>query len=188
MATISVSLPSDGDTIDAADVNTPINTIVSAINGNLDSNNISAGGVTPANLTSGTGTSWTWQTWTPSYTNLSIGNGVVVSKYTQIGKTVHFKFKLTWGSTTSGSGTFIISFPVTATSDLDAITGFIGGAEAYDLSGLSLFLGQTYWASTTTFTMKGLDASNVTFPFATAAPMTWATGDILYAIGTYEAA
>lgn len=42
MANISVSLPSDGETIDAADYNTPINTIVNEINGNLDNSNIDA--------------------------------------------------------------------------------------------------------------------------------------------------
>lgn len=43
MATISVSLPSDGQTVDAADVNTPINTIVSEFNGNIDNDNIKSG-------------------------------------------------------------------------------------------------------------------------------------------------
>ena len=42
MATVNVSLPADGDTIDAADYNTPITTIVSEINGNLDNANIDA--------------------------------------------------------------------------------------------------------------------------------------------------
>lgn len=42
MATISVSLPADGDTIDVADYNTPVTTIVNAINGNLDNDNIAA--------------------------------------------------------------------------------------------------------------------------------------------------
>jgi hypothetical protein len=45
MATISTSLPADGDTIDAADYNTPINTIVNVINGNLDSDNLAANAV-----------------------------------------------------------------------------------------------------------------------------------------------
>jgi hypothetical protein len=40
MATISVSLPSDGQTIDASDYNAPINTIVTEINGGLDNANI----------------------------------------------------------------------------------------------------------------------------------------------------
>lgn len=40
MGTISVSLPSDATTADVADYNTPINTIVNEINGNLDNANI----------------------------------------------------------------------------------------------------------------------------------------------------
>lgn len=50
MGTVSVSLPSDGQTIDAADYNTPINTIVSEINGGLDENNLSDGSVTSEKL------------------------------------------------------------------------------------------------------------------------------------------
>lgn len=42
MATISVSLPSDGTTADVADYNTPITTVVNAINGGLDNDNIKA--------------------------------------------------------------------------------------------------------------------------------------------------
>lgn len=42
MGTISVTLPSDGQTADVADVNTPITTIVTEINGNLDNDNIKA--------------------------------------------------------------------------------------------------------------------------------------------------
>ena len=40
MGTISVSLPSDGTTADVSDYNTPINTIVNEINGNLDNANL----------------------------------------------------------------------------------------------------------------------------------------------------
>lgn len=51
MGTISVSLPSDGQTVDAADYNTPINTIVTVINGNLDVNNMADAAITPAKWT-----------------------------------------------------------------------------------------------------------------------------------------
>lgn len=40
MGTVSVTLPSDGSTIDASDVNSPINTIVAEFNGNIDDDNI----------------------------------------------------------------------------------------------------------------------------------------------------
>lgn len=42
MGSVSVSLPSDGQTIDAADYNTPINTIVNEFNGGIDNTNIAA--------------------------------------------------------------------------------------------------------------------------------------------------
>lgn len=43
MGTISVSLPADGSTADVSDYNTPINTIVSELNGGLDNDNIATG-------------------------------------------------------------------------------------------------------------------------------------------------
>lgn len=43
MGTVSVSLPSDGETIDAADYNTPITTIVNEFNGNIDNANVKSG-------------------------------------------------------------------------------------------------------------------------------------------------
>jgi len=43
MGTISLSLPSDGQTIDAADVNTPFNTVAAVINGNIDDDNVKSG-------------------------------------------------------------------------------------------------------------------------------------------------
>lgn len=42
MGTINLSLPSDGESIDAADVNSPLNTIATEINGNLDNANIAS--------------------------------------------------------------------------------------------------------------------------------------------------
>jgi hypothetical protein len=52
MGTVSVTLPADGTTADVADYNTPITTIVTAINGNLDNNNISS--VSGTKITAGT--------------------------------------------------------------------------------------------------------------------------------------
>ena len=42
MAQVSVSLPSDGETIDVADYNTPITTLVNDYNNNIDNSNIAA--------------------------------------------------------------------------------------------------------------------------------------------------
>lgn len=43
MGQISLTLPSDGTTIEAADVNNPFNTILNEFNGNIDDNNIKSG-------------------------------------------------------------------------------------------------------------------------------------------------
>lgn len=53
MGLISVPVPNDGETIDASDLANPLNTIVSAINGNLDSNNLAANAVTASKIATG---------------------------------------------------------------------------------------------------------------------------------------
>lgn len=50
MALISITTPNDGDVVSAASVSNPLNTIVSAINGNLDANNIAANAITAAKI------------------------------------------------------------------------------------------------------------------------------------------
>lgn len=52
MATIALTLPADGDTLDAADVNNPLNIIKDVINGNIDQDNIKAASITAANCSS----------------------------------------------------------------------------------------------------------------------------------------
>lgn len=57
--------------------------------------------------------------WTASTTNPTLGNGTLVGRYKQIGKTVHFTLKLTVGSTTTvGSGLYSWSLPVAASGSL----------------------------------------------------------------------
>ena len=135
MGTVSVSLPSDGQTIDAADYNTPINTIVTAVNGNLDSDNIAEGGVVPNSLVDGTGTSWAWQSFTPTNSGLTLGNGTEEARYTQIGKTVIFRYQLTFGSTTSISGTLLVGLPVTANAAYSNTNLSMGTAIYNDATG-----------------------------------------------------
>ena len=55
MPLISTTLPSDGTTIDAADVNTPFNDILNVVNGNIDSDNVATGGLNYENFGTITG-------------------------------------------------------------------------------------------------------------------------------------
>lgn len=55
MSTIATTLPNDGETIDASDVNTPLTAILNEVNGNLDADNILDGSLTYAKFGSITG-------------------------------------------------------------------------------------------------------------------------------------
>ena len=126
MANISVSLPSDGETVDVADYNTPINTIVNEINGGLDNSNITAaaaiagskladGSVTPEKRSGGfaAGTLDVTSTGAKSITGLSFApkflvlKGAATSVTTQaISATGNFDGTNLQCFTTTSSGTF----------------------------------------------------------------------------------
>jgi hypothetical protein len=51
-------------------------------------------------------------TWTPTYTNLTIGNGTVTANYNITNRVVYFEWRLLVGSTTSSSGAMRVTLPV----------------------------------------------------------------------------
>lgn len=188
MSTVSLTLPADGDTIDASDVNNPLNAIAAVVNGSIDSTNVAAGGLTPANLTSGTGTSWAWQTWTPTFTNIS-GGTLNYSKYIQIGKTVFFRLKYTLaGAGVSSSATFTL--PVTASSDYSGTADpYFGHAHFRDDSASLTYLGYARVSSSTTAILASMTgASGQLQGLSSGVPFTWANLDSISVVGTYEAA
>jgi len=137
----------------------------------------------------GVNISGVWSAWSPTLTNITVGNGTLVTRYMQIGKTIHFKVVLTWGSTTSFAGIPQFTFPVTPESTSVITNTTIGAGLAYDSSaGASGYFGlETLLTSATQFSglttsIGGASRVNATIPF------TWATGDILSLEGTYEAA
>ena len=144
-----------------------------------------------ANFTEAVGGAWV--SYTPTLTNITLGNGTVVASYIQQGKTVHFKIKLTHGTTTvAGTGT-LYTLPVTASSS--AYTASVAGgsnlglATADDASG-STYLGTTSLVSVTTVGAYFENTSgsySVLNKQTSAIPFTWATSDVLVLTGVYEA-
>jgi len=143
-----------------------------------------------AGLITGTGTSlgaWTAYTPTLGGTGWAIGNGTVEGRYCQIGKIVHFRAKITFGSTsTAGAGAGTVSLPVAAGGD-----GFLsmrGLASFFDASATSVLLGDWRGTGTTTAAVV-YRASNLGAEAAltTTDPFTWATSDQINISGTYEA-
>lgn len=156
----------------------------------VDAGNIVPDGtVVPNKLMATTGSSWAWQSWTPTWTNLTVGNGTVNAKYVQTGKTVIVRVSVTFGSTTSISGNVTSSYPVTPISNYtvfhhignttcnDNHATIYGGYATFETTSLI-----RYFAGLTNGTYLGLTNLASTVPF------TWATGDIFSAEFVYEAA
>jgi hypothetical protein len=130
----------------------------------------------------------TWTTWTPTWSNLTVGNGTVVARYSQINKVIHMRVNLAWGSTTSISGSVTLALPVTASSTA-ATTGH-GVAQFGDASA-SQYLGVVRLAGTTTAQLVVPDTSG-TYPtfvgLSSTIPFTWVVTDTIDITLTYEAA
>lgn len=217
MGTINVSLPSDGTTADVADYNTPINTIVSEFNGNIDNANIKnaaaiatskiahdagivAGhvadsAITPAKLLAGAGSSWVWQSWTPTLSGrFNDAKWTKECEYVQIGKTVIFRFNVIASTTTpmdGGTSNAIFTLPVTAAAipGTDTISP-AGNAIMNDANG-SVFLGSVLLGSTTTgiiYSNNVSGSNTIIAALSSAAPFTWTTSDEISVLGVYEAA
>lgn len=162
-----------------------------ATNNSVVTANVTDTAITPAKLQSGTGSSWSWQSWTPTWTNLTVGNGTVVAKYIQIGKTVVFRLSIAFGSTSSISGGVIFTLPVTAVSYGGSATMQpIGTVRIFD-SGTGVFEGAIYFNSTTTAVTSVFNSASTYVSGASLSstvPMTWTTSDELNVSAIYEAA
>lgn len=215
MATISVSLPSDGETIEVADYNVPITTIVNEINGNLDNTNIAAAAaiagskladsgvstakladaaVTPAKLLAGTGTTWVWQAWTPTLSGrFNDGKWTKSGTYIQIGKAVFAQIELTANAGTpmdGGTAEAIFTLPVTSVSQGTTEVTIIGQAGIVD-TGTAFLSGVVQWVSTTTaFVRPQLASGTYTQPasITSSVPFTWVSGDKITINIMYQAA
>ena len=129
-----------------------------------------------------------WISYTPTFTNLTVGNGTINAAYVQIGKTVKVRISFTWGSTTSAtSSPTIVSLPVsarnvgtsygvgTAYMENAGIAGYITGITMNTASSAVVF---------PVIGSNGLVGTNVTG----SQPFTWGVADFFQTIFTYEAA
>lgn len=165
----------DGTGIDWANVG---GTGAGVVNGSLDTTAGELGGA--------------WQSWTPSWTNMSVSNSTVVAKYTQIGKTVHFRIKVTLAGGDKPSGSVVVSLPVTANTE-QSVNTTLNITVAYLDSGTQVYPGSTIIAGSGDINLYaiaagGTYASIASSPINATVPFTWTNGDVLSIHGTYEAA
>lgn len=151
--------------------------------------NVTDSAITPAKLQSGTGTGWAWQSWTPTWTNLTIGNGTTNARYIQTGKTVFYRLIVTFGSTTTMGTNPIFTLPVSASTNNNTVTNI--GTGILSDTGTGNFECAVWYVSTTTArpVVKQAGSTYVQHTQITSAvPHTWAVDDIITLHGFYEAA
>lgn len=124
------------------------------------------------------GADWAFSTWTPSYANLTIGNGTVTNKYTQLGKFVFFYWNFVLGGTSSVGTAPTVSTPVTLASSLTMV---MGGGRIADNSPAALYpLSPQVLTTTTVRPMRFTSDSPTQLATLTgSAPITWATSDVI---------
>jgi hypothetical protein len=126
-----------------------------------------------------------WTTWTPTTTGITLGNGSQVARYVKIGKTVHWYYSFTFGSTSAFGGFTALTLPSTPKSPFN-----------YNARGLCRDAG-TAWRFASAI-QEGINVypnvENVSGTYSTDAsvgttvPFTWTTNDYLTLSGTYEEA
>ena len=128
----------------------------------------------------------TYTAYTPSFINITLGNGTVTSAYCQVNKLVHYYGKFVFGSTSAfPGGNASIGFPIapdvvssspfsftafgtTSITDVSVGTAYAGIAQC-NLGGTAFFPG----------TQSTSGAYSQWTNIGTAIPMTWATGDFI---------
>lgn len=127
-----------------------------------------------------------WQDWTPTWANLTVGDGSLdLANYSRVGDSIHFLLIFTFGSTSAITGAPTFTLPVTASQ------AFIAFGRFYDDSATTYYEGRCDFASTTT---AGFAAATTSGTYLTrtavssTVPFTWATDDQIIAQGYYQSA
>lgn len=132
-----------------------------------------------------------WTNWTPTYTNITVGNGVTTARYFKVGRWVVFELKFVLGSTSSMGTNPTYTVPITAASRYTLNIEHYGDISIFDTSVPAIYSGMSF-TSTTGIGLLGVYNASGTYTtitgFTSAIPMTWATGDAFSVKGWYEAA
>jgi hypothetical protein len=148
---------------------------------------IAAGAIQPQALVAGTGSGWAWTNYTPTFTNFTVGNATVASRYIQIGKTVFFNGIVTLGSSSSMGTQLLISYPVAPNASY-ILSSLLGSAFYVITNG---WLGIATFNSNTTIELGTIGPSGSydrSITITAAVPNTWTTGSKFSWQIVYEAA
>lgn len=131
-----------------------------------------------------------WSDWTPTLTNLTQGNGTVLARYRQFGKTVHYKFRFTLGSTSAVGTSPRFTLPVAPVNSApNDYTGSMPmGVVVLTDTGTTNRWGYIQLSSGSTVDIIAFSTTGTSVGITATSPHTWASTDIIAVSGTYEAA
>jgi hypothetical protein len=149
--------------------------------------------VSPYKVKWATASAGSVSSYTPTWTNLTVGNGTQAFSYIQIGKFVQVRGYLTFGSTTSISSSPEITLPVASVDYL--FQTLVGDLFILD-AGTAGIWGKVTWEGTNKVSLNAYKAYTSASGLATQSnagmsstiPMTWTTGDAIRVQFSYEAA
>jgi hypothetical protein len=136
----------------------------------------------------------TYTAYTPTWANLTVGNGTVTTAYARVNNFVHYFGKIVFGSTTSITGSVSLSLPINLDADIAATTrATLGLVSIRDVSASVTYSGNgmvsTGSATTAIIEVGRTDATYLTTKTIDAStPVTWANTDILFWNLYYKAA
>lgn len=127
--------------------------------------------------------------YTPSWTNLTVGDGTLDARYTREGGWISGYIMLTWGSTTSISGAVSVSLPAAMHSSI-VFLSLIGDAILVD-QGTGSYVAKIIRQTSTVVDLYAMNAS-ATYTSLTAVtstvPFTFTNGDYILITFRYKAA
>jgi hypothetical protein len=168
-----------GDIVAASANDTPARLAVGANNTFLRANSATATGLEYAG---------TYTTFTPTWNNLTVGNGTNTGRYLRIGNFVHVTQKLTFGSTTSIGSNVTVNMPISPSTTSGDVN--MGGITYLD-TGVKGYIGFANLTSSGLMQPLVCDSSGTYLGNAgigTNTPHTWGTGDEMFINYLYEAA
>lgn len=129
-----------------------------------------------------------WRTYSPTYVNVTVGNGTVVARYVRSGKFVAVHWELVLGSTSAIGTDPQVSVPVTAAAQ--GVEPAIGLVSIRDV-GVGTYEGTVRFITTTVVVLHVTNTAGtyaLRAQITATAPMTFVTGDSIRFIAFYEAA
>jgi hypothetical protein len=126
----------------------------------------------------------TYTNYTPTISGVTQGNGTLIARYAQSGKTVIGQVKFTLGSTSSITGGIVVSLPVTVSGSVQAVGNLVDNfAAGYPLGYET--------GGTSDMYLRALNASGTYLSYtntSSTVPFTWGSTDYFEFFFIYQAA